>query len=447
MNARCLSALAFLFASFLLTLPALAQQETGAATSSSETAAANTNTAATPDTTTQAAAAVASGHADPTPPDFVGHLVDGILEVFNVRTSGNTIVHYTIAALLLVVALLARRIAVHLLFPLLAKVVSRTRTTIDDKLFAALEAPVAAFIMLIGMFSALKVLRLSPAADLAISYGSSVAFSLVVFWGLWRAIGAVLAHATQIAVERKSPMASFMPWIRKSVMTIFVVLAALLTVQSLGYDVKAILAGLGIGGLAFALAAQDTLANVFGAIVVAVDQPFKHGETVNIQGKVGAIEDIGVRSTRIRLVDGSLLVMPNKIVAGETITNLSRFIKRRFEQVIGLTYDTKPEDMEAIVQEIRRIITSQPGVAPNPMVFFRDLSASSLDIWIVYEFHDPDFGKAIATKQRINLEIMRAVEARGLSFAFPTQTVRLEGDAVQKIAARSELPDRPSATS
>ncbi len=443
MKQRCFSAFISLFLVCLLPAAAFAQGETGAASSSSAPAT-NTQAAASPDTTTQAAAAVASGHADPTPPDFIGHLVDGLLEVFNVRSSGNTVVHYSIAALLLVLSLLARRIVVHLVFPFLAKIVSRTRTTIDDKLFAALEGPVAAFIMLIGMFSALKVLRLSPAADVAISYGSSVAFSLVVFWGLWRAIGAVLAHATQIAVERKSPMATFMPWIRKSVMTIFVVLAALLTIQSLGYDVKAILAGLGIGGLAFALAAQDTIANVFGALVVAVDQPFKHGEVVNIQGKVGTVEDIGVRSTRLRLTDGSLLVMPNKTVAGETITNLSRFIKRRFEQVINLTYTTKPEDMEAIVQEIRRIITSQPGVAPNPMVFFRDLGASSLDIWIVYEFPDPDFIKAISTKQRINLEIMRAVKARGLSFAFPTQTLHLEGEAIQKIAARSDRPDLPA---
>jgi len=446
MKQRCSSLVAVLFALLFFSLPALAQQETGAS-SSSEAAAQNTNTAAsnTPDTTTQAAAAVASGHADPTPPDIVGQVADSALEVFNVRTSGNTVVHYSIAALLLIISLLARRIVTHLIFPFLRKLAERTRGTLDDKLFAALEAPIAAFIMLLGIFCALRVLKLSPAADEAITYGSRVAFSLVVFWGLWRALAAFLDQATEVARRRGSPAIGFMPWIKKSVLTIFVVFAALLTIQSLGYDVKAILAGLGIGGLAFALAAQDPLANVFGAIVVAVDQPFKHGEVVNIQGKVGAIEDIGIRSTRIRMTDGSLLVMPNKTVAGETITNLSRFTKRRFEQVIGLTYDTKPEDMEAIIQDIRRIITSEPGVNPNPMVFFRDLSASSLDIWIVYEFPSPDFMKAIAAKQRINLEIMRAVQARGLSFAFPTQTLHLEGEALQKIAAASEHPDRPPA--
>jgi MscS family membrane protein len=207
--------------------------------------------------------------------------------------------------------------------------------------------------------------------------------------------------------------------------------------------VKAILAGLGIGGLAFALAAQDTLANVFGAIVVAVDQPFKIGETVKIGQNVGGVEDIGLRSTRIRLVDKSLMTIPNKTVAAETITNLSRFTRRRVEQVLGLTYDAKPEQMEAMVEEIRAIISSQPEVDKNSvMVFFRDLSASSLDIWLVYEQPDPDFQKHMRVKQRINVAIMRAVEARGLSFAFPTQTVHLAGEFVEKIAERGARPER-----
>jgi MscS family membrane protein len=377
-------------------------------------------------------------------------LVDVTLDAFNVSTSGNSATHYAISALLLVVALLARRIVSSMLFPLLRKLASHTRTTLDDKLFPALESPVSAFLMLVGLFGAMRVLKLSPAGDAAISSGATVAFSLVVFWGLWRALSAVLEHATEVSRERNLSIAAFMPWIKKSLMTVFIVLGVLLTIQSLGYDVKAILAGLGIGGLAFALAAQDTLANVFGAVVVAVDQPFRLGEFVKIQDNIGMIEDIGVRSTRIRLIDKSLMVIPNKTVAAETITNLSRFIRRRFEQVIGLTYDTPPEQMDAIVEEIRSIITSQPEVdAPGVMVFFRDFSASSLDIWVVYECPDPDFQKAMRCKQRINLLIMRAVEARGLSFAFPTQTIELQGGIARQLAERGSMPppsgERPSA--
>lgn len=396
-----------------------------------------------PDVTQQAAAAVTSGAATaPETPDFLEHIVDLTLELFDVRTSGNTVTHYVISAVLFVVALLARRIVTLLIFPMLRRLAARTSTTFDDKLFPALEGPVAAFVMVVGMFAALKVLKLPPELDAYIRYGARVAFSLVIFWGLWRALAAVLEQVTELARERASGVAAFMPWIKKSVLTVFVVFGVLLTFQSLGYDVKAILAGLGIGGLAFALAAQDTIANLFGAIVVAIDQPFKIGESVKIGANAGQVEDIGLRSTRVRLGDKSLVVIPNKTVAAETITNLSRFTRRRVEQVIGLTYDTTPAQMEEIVGEIRRIITAQPGVDPaSVQTYFRDFNASSLDIWLAYEMREPDFPKTMRCRQQVNLEIMRALEQRKLAFALPTQTVRLAGGVEQKLAGR----DNPGA--
>ncbi|MEY4939706.1 MAG: hypothetical protein RIQ93_1441 [Verrucomicrobiota bacterium] len=388
-------------------------------------------------------AAAAALRAQTRPPDFLEHLVDGALSLFHVRASGNTLTHYAISLFLLMVALLARRLVTGLVFAGLRKIAAKTETTLDDKLFGALEGPASAFVTVVGIFSALKVLKLSPQADDYISDGSRVAFLLVIFWTLWRTLLALLEHGSEIARTKQLGIAAFMPWIKKTLMTVFVVLGVLLIVQNLGYDVKAILAGLGIGGLAFALAAQDTLANVFGAIVVAVDQPFTIGEVVRIGPNTGTVEDIGLRSTRIRLVDKSLMTIPNKTVAAETITNLSRFTRRRFEQVLGLTYATKPADLEGLLQEIRAIITAQPEVdAAGVLVFFRDFSASSLDIWVVYECLSPDFPKAMAVKQRVNLELMRAVEARGLSFAYPTQTLHLAGDVAERLATLGTPPER-----
>jgi MscS family membrane protein len=388
-------------------------------------------------TAAAAAAATVAARQVERPPDFLEHLVDSILRLFDVRTSGNTATHYTISALLLIIALLARRIVTGVVFAVLRKLAAKTKTTFDDKLFPAMEGPAAALVMLVGLFAAVKVLKLSDESDYYISNGSRVAFSLAVFWAAWRFFSALLEHGNEIAREKQLGIAAFMPWIRKSLLTVLMVMGVLLTIQSLGYDVKAILTGLGIGGLAFALAAQDTLANIFGAIVVAVDQPFRIGEFVRIGQNVGGVEDIGLRSTRIRLIDRSLMVIPNKTVAAETITNLSRFTARRCEQVIGLTYDTKPEQMDEIVEEFRRIILAETEVDPTTvMVFFRDYNASSLDIWVVYVAKEPDFQKFMRLRQRINLAMMRAVHARGLSFAFPTQTVHLAGDVAEQLAQR-----------
>ena len=332
-------------------------------------------------------------------PDLLEHMVDVVLQLFHVKTGENTTTHFVISCLFLAGAILLRRFVTTSIFNLLKRLASKTETTLDDKLFPALEAPVASFVMVTGIFAALKVLKLSETVDRSIGYGSTVAFSLVIFWGLLRAFNAVLDHAAEIAKERQMGVAAFMPWIKKTLVALFVVIGVLITIQSLGYNVSTILSGLGIGGLAFALAAQDTIANLFGSLVVAIDQPFKVGETVKVGANIGTVEDIGLRSTKIRLVDKSLVVIPNKLVSSEAITNLSRFTQRRFEQVIGLTYNSTPDQLALIVDDIRQLILRETAVDANSvMVYFRDFSASSLDLWIVYVAKSPDLQQSLALK-------------------------------------------------
>lgn len=389
------------------------------------------------DQATQAAAIVGSGNADARVPDFLEQLVDSILALFDVRSSGNTWQHYAIAGVLLVVFYALRRVVTLWIFGFLKKLAARTKTTFDDKLFPALESPVAAFIALLGFYAAFKVLKLPLASDEVLKTAMKVAFSLNFFWAIISTLSAFLDHLGEIAKARESSVAAFMPWIKKTLIVMFAILGVLMTVSNLGVDVKAFLAGLGIGGLAFALAAQDTIANLFGSVVVAIDQPFKLGETVRIGAFTGMVEDIGLRSTKLRAVDKSLIIIPNKTVAAEAVTNLARFTERRVEQVIGLTYDTSAEKMDAIVEDFRAIILAESEVDKNSvMVFFRDYSASSLDIWVVYVASDADFQKHMRLRQRINLNIMRAVQARGLSFAFPTQTLELGESAARVLGTR-----------
>ena len=413
---------------------ALALLAACAAPAAEATATAATGEAAN---TAAVAAVVATGSANARTPDLLEHMVDVILGLFNVKSSGNTVTHYVICALLLVVAILLRRFLTTIFFNQLKKIAAKTETTLDDKLFPAMESPVATFVMVTGIFAALKVLKLSETADHSIAAGSTVAFSLVIFWGLLRAFDAIIDHATEIAREKQLGIAAFMPWIKKSLIAVFVVVGTLITVQSLGYNVSTILQGLGIGGLAFALAAQDTIANLFGSIVVAIDQPFKVGETVRIGIHTGTVEDIGLRSTKIRLVDKSLVVIPNKMVSSEAVVNLSRFTQRRIEQVIGLTYDTTPDQLAAVVDEIRARLLADAEVDPTSvLVYFRDFNASSLDVWVVYVSRDPDAKKAHALKQRMNLAIMRAVAARELSFAYPTSVMHLDGPVAKQLVGQ-----------
>lgn len=413
------------FCALALTLTSAAVRGQEAATTAADAEAAN-NTAV--------AAALATGKANAHTPDLLEHMVDVVLELFDVKSTENTVSHYVISALFLVGAILLRKFVTTIFFNQLKKLASKTQTTLDDKLFPAMESPVATFVMVTGIFAALKVLKLTSTVDRSIAAGSTVAFSLVIFWGLLRAFNAIIDHASEIAREKQMGIAAFMPWIKKSLVALFVVVGGLMTIQSLGYNVSTILQGLGIGGLAFALAAQDTIANLFGSIVVAIDQPFKIGETVKIGSHTGTVEDIGLRSTKLRLADKSLVVMPNKMVSSEAVVNLSRFTQRRVEQVLGLTYDTTPDQLAAVVEDIRTLLLGDAEIDPTSvLVYFRDLSASSLDIWVVYASKDADAKRSFALKQRMNLAMMRAVSARGLSFAFPTSVMHLDGPVAKAL--------------
>jgi MscS family membrane protein len=385
-----------------------------------------TDSAAAQTQTVNAAAAVSSGHADPRTPDFMEVVVDSVLEIFDVRNSGNTTAHYVIAVLIIIFAFLLRKAVTVFIFGFFRKLAARTKTTLDDQLFPALQDPVAALIVVTGIMSALKVLKLSPTGDDALGYAMTVAYSLTLFWLFLRAIGTILDHLQVVAKDRQLGIAAFMPWIKKTLIAIVVIFGVLMIAQSLGADVKAFLAGLGIGGLAFALAAQDTIANVFGSIVVAIDQPFKIGEFVQIGSLKGTVEDIGLRSTKLRTPERTLIIIPNKSVASDPVTNYSRMPQRRVDLTIGLTYDTTPEQMEAILGDIRSILKDDPGVHQEfSAVNFLSYGASSLDIQIIYFTSDPAILKAFELREAINLKIMRAVLARGLSFAFPTQTVHV----------------------
>ena len=368
---------------------------------------------------------------------LIERIVDSALDFFKVDENGNALAHYGVAAFFLVMTLLFRRAASTFVLTRLRKMGGGSRTGLRLRLLPVLETPASVFVGLLGIFCALNALKLSELARYYIDLTASVSFSLVIFWGLLRAINALLDHFHQIALNRNLDIAPFMPWIKKALITGGIIFGALLIAQSLGADVKAFLAGLGIGGLAFALAAQDTIANLFGSVVVALDQPFKIGEAVQIGTISGTVEDIGLRSTKIRKGDMSLVVMPNKTVATESVNNQSRFTQRNVDQAIGLPYDTAPEKVTAVTDDIRQIILREEEVAPSSvMVYFRSFGPSSLDIWFTYLTKGPDFQKSMALRERINLAIMRAVAARGLALAFPTQTIVLDGPVAKQIAEK-----------
>jgi MscS family membrane protein len=226
------------------------------------------------------------------------------------------------------------------------------------------------------------------------------------------------------------------PVIRKSLRVTVGILVLVQIAQILSdKPITSIIAGLGIGGLAFALAAQDTIKNFFGSIVLFADKPFEIGDRIVVDGHDGPVEAVGLRSTKLRTLEGHVVTVPNGELANKTIQNIGKrpFIRRIAD--LTITYDTPPEKVDRALEIVRGILDNHEGMHPDfpPRVFFNDFNAASLNIRAVYWYHPPDYWNLMAFSEKFNKEVFQRFRKEGIDFAFPTQTLYLAGDTTRPL--------------
>lgn len=227
------------------------------------------------------------------------------------------------------------------------------------------------------------------------------------------------AHKTDDKIDDMA-----VPLISGCVKVLLFVVGILLIIQNMGYSVSSLLAGLGIGGAALALASKDTLANLFGSLVVFLDRPFQLGDWISLNGVEGEVEEIRLRSTLIRTVDNSLITMPNALLTNTTIDNYACRKVRKMECSFGVLYSTTAAQIEQIVAEIKQHLAEHQDVyGPDYYVGFGGFGASSLDITVTAYTRRVAKSEHFEDRQKFMLEIMRIVEKAGTGFAFPTQTL------------------------
>lgn len=214
-----------------------------------------------------------------------------------------------------------------------------------------------------------------------------------------------------------------------------VLLATLAWLDNIGFDVATILAGLGVGGLAVALALQDTIKNFIGSIMILVDTPYQVGQRIVVKGHDGVVEEIGLRSTKMRLLSGHLTTIPNHEMASVDIENIGRRPHIRRLVNIAIPYDTPREKVEKAVEIIEGILDNHEGMDPEfpPRVYFNEFNRDSLNVLVLYWYHPADYWAFLALNQRVNTEIMREFEEEGIKFAFPTTTTYLAQDDGQPL--------------
>jgi MscS family membrane protein len=264
------------------------------------------------------------------------------------------------------------------------------------------------------------------------------AFLLVFFWAVWRAVDVVSDVALRSHWAHGSAASrSLIPLAERIAKVVILAMAAVASLSLLGYPVASLIAGLGLGGLALALAAQKTVENLFGAFSLGVDQPFRVGDFVKIEDFVGTVEVIGLRSTRFRTLDRTLITIPNGRLAEMRIESFAVRDRLRLAMALGLVYDTTAAQMREVLTGFERVLRAHPKIWPESLtVRFSAFSSSSLDIEIMAWFETPDWNEFLGIRETILLQLMDVVEQAGTSFAFPTQTIHVA-------SLPSPIPPRP----
>jgi MscS family membrane protein len=345
---------------------------------------------------------------------------------------GISLSRFTGAFLILVVSLILKKIVSYIFDKVIFPLAAKTKSHYDDQFFQAIRKPAEWLMVIIGLFIALHFLRL-PTEPFDLRSGAVSLFKVLVTfdvaWALFNLVGLIDTFLSFWVSKTESTLDDqLLPFIRKSLRAFVIFLAVILTIQNLGYSISGLLASLGIGGLAVALAAKDTLSNIFGSLMILLDRPFHIGDWVKAGDLEGIVEEVGFRSTKIRTFAKTQITVPNNVIANLAVDNMSRRPKRRIMLTIGVTYESTPDQMRKAVAGIREMLGNHPAIDQEFfLVNFTDFGASSLDI-LVYCFTKTivwqDFLEA---KQDVCLKIMDILEELGMEIAFPSRSVYIRG--------------------
>jgi MscS family membrane protein len=286
------------------------------------------------------------------------------------------------------------------------------------------------------------ILRVSGTPRVVITFVQTGALYLSAAW--LSMIGAGLLAEAIVVSERLRQRSLDSQLLRLGMRFAGIAIAIGLLVQGsyeLGFPAYSVLAGLGVGGLAVALAARDSLANLFGSMLIMIEKPFRVGHVVRVAGSEGTVEDVGFRSTRVRTSDNSLISIPNNSVVNATVENLSLRMMRRQRFLIQVTYDTSREKLEELIASIKQAIADHPMTnKTNFDVRFNDFGESSLNILVYFYLETTDYSAELEAREEILFRIMDLAKQSNIDFAFPTRTLVIENASGMDV----DVPQAPN---
>ena len=334
-----------------------------------------------------------------------------------------------IAFAVAVLFLLLRKIFSKYIFNFVVRLTHKTKTDLDTVIWIAFQKPMRSLIVVVGFYLALNILPIaSQNYHVIVDRVFRSLLVLLVSWGIFN-----LTSSSSTTMRNLFDKMDFqvdrivLPLINRISRVIVVILALSMIAEEWGYNMTSLMAGIGLGGLAFALAAKDVIANFFGGLVIVTEKPFTLGDWIQTPTVNGSVEDINFRSTKIRTFDRGLVTLPNSVLVNEAITNWNKMDKRRITFNIGLTYDTPRATLEGCARKIEKMLENHPQIDKETIfVRFDAFGPSSLDIFLYFFTKTTNWAEWLAVKEDCNLKIMEIVEGEGAKFAFPSTSLYVE---------------------
>ncbi len=336
-------------------------------------------------------------------------------------------IQYATAFGVLLLFLIFRNIILDFLFSLLRRITKKTKTDIDDEVLTIIHGPIRAAILIVGISVSLKV------AGISIAFVDSVLKSIIIFilfWAIYNTVALFKRVVEKTFVKSNIDLAEEISSLTIKLARFFIVIVgAVAVLEQWDINISTFVASLGIGGLAFALAAKDTVANFFGGIMIFADRSLKIGDWIKGGGVEGIVEEISIRSTKIRTFEHSLITVPNANLANNPIENFSRRGIRRINMRLGLTYSTSAAQIEGVVNDLRDMLHDRDDIDQQTIfIYFDQFADSSLSIFCYFFTATAQWQQYLEIKQDVYLEIMRIVKSHGAEFAFPSQSIYFEND-------------------
>lgn len=328
----------------------------------------------------------------------------------------------------LILTLILRRVLTMIIIRPLRRLATMNNHDRDDEILKVIMLPIRYMVLAFAISAGVEILGVGDSIDRFISNVASTLFIVAILLLIYRMIDVLapssrrLAFFTGIEIEER-----LLPFMRTAAKLVIIAIGLVIILQDWGYDVSGLVAGFGLGGLAFSLAAQDTVSNLFGFASIVADSPFDVGEYIKTPDVEGVVEHVGLRSTRVRQLDQAVVYVPNSKLAGSPILNWSRLSKRRIDYTLGVTYDSTSGELRVLLHRIREYFKSQPTIDPETVVvYFVEFGASSLDILIRSYVMLPDWAEFTAEKERLHLAVLDIVNELGMSIAFPSTSLYVE---------------------